>query len=74
MFGDGRMHQRTAVLDHADRRAQARDGGDHLAIERAVAIHVRRRDEEVGLGPILGPFQARACFLLERQPLAADGN
>jgi hypothetical protein len=35
---------------------------------------VRRRDEEVGLGPILGPFQALACFLLERQPLAADGN
>src|SRR5258708_35412258 len=76
----GRCHrrdQRPAVLDVGDGNAEPFDGADDLAVEIAVAIHMGRRDEELGLVPLRleVPAQLRERDgLLELEPFAAHGD
>ena len=70
-----RPDQRPSVLDISDGDAKPFDGADDLAVEIAVAIHMGRRDEELGLVPLLleVPAQLRERDgLLEREALAAN--
>src|SRR3569623_1749560 len=66
-----------AVLHHADQRALTLDGGDGPTLEQAVAIAVGRRDEEIGVVPVVSPAQAVGQALdfklaLEGLAVAAD--
>ena len=61
-----------AVLDHPDDDAEPLDGRDHPSVEGAVAMHVRRRDEEFSSADIARPLQACVGRFLEREPLATD--
>src|SRR5579859_724284 len=47
----GRPEQFAPVLDVGDGNAEPFDGADDLAVEIAIAIHVGRRDEKLGLLP-----------------------
>src|SRR5262249_29058100 len=42
--GDASIDDGAAILDDADHDTHALDGGDHFALEGAIAIHVRRRN------------------------------
>src|SRR5882724_13400944 len=73
----GVAHQPPPVLDVGDGDAKPLDRADDLAAEIAVAIHVGRREEELGLVPLRleVPAQLRELDgLLEREAFAANRN
>ena len=59
------LHDGTPVFYHTDRYTQARNGRDDIAIQGAIAIHMRRGNEELGLLPVLDPFEELASSLNE---------
>ena len=65
------VDESAAILDHSDQYPEPFDSCHDLALEGAVAIHVCRRNEEIGMGPIARPLQTGIGLLLEREPLAA---
>ena len=65
------MDESATILDHSDQYPEPFDSCDDFALERAVAIHVCRRNEEIGMGRIARPLQTGIGLLLEREPLAA---
>jgi hypothetical protein len=65
------LDESATILDHSDQYPESFDSCDDLALEGAVAIHVCRRNEEIGMGPIARPLQTGIGLLLERKPLAA---
>ena len=51
------LDESATILDHSDQYPEPLDSCDDLALESAVAIHVCRRNEEIGMGPIARPLQ-----------------
>ena len=67
-LGSGRnvlLNDGAPVFYDADRNAEPRHGDDDAPVQRPVAVHVRRRNEEVRLAPILHPLQALVRVLLD---------
>ena len=73
--GEARPRDGAAILDDADQCAETLDLHDGIAVERAIAIHVGRRDEKFGLVPPLPEVEMQLGerdFLLELQAFAAN--
>ena len=62
------------ILHHPDRHADPLDHIHDPAAEHLIAVHVRRRDEEVGMAPIAGELQTPVGFVLKRDPLPTNRN
>ena len=61
-----RADEGAAILDDFDRHVKPLDGSDYFAIERSIAVHMRRCNEEIRMIPVASSLQAAIGDLLER--------
>jgi hypothetical protein len=63
-----------AGLDNTYQHAKPLDPRNNSAVERPIAIHMRGRDEEIGMAPIACILQPSISHFPQWQSFAADGD